>query len=73
MDTRSRDLNFWEEAVEKAVNAKVKAMLQSFFITRDMDSRCPRGNRTTRKEEKDSGGKNKSTDSNPANTSGNYI
>ena len=27
IDTQSRDLNSWEEAVEKAVNAKAKAML----------------------------------------------
>ena len=27
MDTGSRDLNFWEEAVEKAVNARAKVML----------------------------------------------
>ena len=69
MDTRGRDLNSWEEAVEKAVNAEAKAMLQSSASTRDMDSRCPRGNRPARKEEKDSGGKNKSTDSASADTS----
>ena len=69
MDTRSRDLDFWEEAMEKAVNVEVKAMLQSFSITRNIYSKCPRGNRPARKEEKDSGGKNKSTDSAPANTS----
>ena len=34
-----------------------------------MDSRCPRENRPTRKEEKDFGGKNKSTDSPFADTS----
>ena len=68
MDARSRDLNSWEEAVEKAVNAKAKAMLQSSASTRDMDSRCLRGNRPARKEEKDSDGKNKSTDSALADT-----
>ena len=69
MDTRGRDLNSWEEAVEKAVNAEAKAMLQSSASTRDIDSRCPRGNRPARKEEKDSDGKNKSTDSALADTS----
>ena len=69
MDTRGRDLNSWEEAVEKAVNAEAKAMLQSSANTRNMDSRCPRGNRPARKEEKDSSGKNKSTDSLSADTS----
>ena len=62
MDAQSRDLNSWEEAVEKAVNVEVKAMLQSSASTRDIDSRCPRGNRPAKKEEKDSSGKNKSTD-----------
>ena len=69
MDAQSRDLNSWEEAVEKAVNAEAKAMLQSSASTRDMDSRCPRGNRPTKKEEKDSNRKNKSTDSPSADTS----
>ena len=69
IDTRGRELNSWEEAVEKVVNAEAKAMLQSSASTRDMDSRCPRGNRPARKEEKDSSGKNKSTDSPSADTS----
>ena len=34
-----------------------------------MDSRCPQGNRPAKKEEKDSSGKNKSTDSVFADTS----
>ena len=54
LDTRGRDLDSWKEAVEKAVNAEVKAMLQSFSNTREMDSRCPWGNRPAKKEEKDS-------------------
>ena len=45
-------------------------MLQSFASTRDIDSRCPRGNRPTKKKEMDFGGKNKSIDSTPADTSG---
>ena len=69
IDTRSRDLDSWEEVVEKAVNAEAKVILQSFSITRDIDSRWPRRNRPIRKEEKDSGGKNKSTNSAPADTS----
>ena len=67
LDARGRDLDSWEEAVEKAVNAEAKALLQSSASTRDMDSRCPRGNRPARKEEKDS--KNKSADSASADTS----
>ena len=69
MDTRGRDLNSWEEAVKKTVNAEAKAMLQSSASTRDMDLRCPKGNRPAKKEEKDSSGKNKSTDSPSADMS----
>ena len=69
LDARGRDLDSWEEAVEKAVNAEAKASLQSPASTRDMDSRCPQGSRPAKREEKDSGRKNKSTDSNPADTS----
>ena len=69
LDTRGRNHDSWEEAVEKAVNAEAKALLQSSASIRDMDSRCPRVNRPARKEEKDSGGKNKSTDSPSADMS----
>ena len=44
-------------------------MLQSSASTRDMDSRCPRGNRPAKREDKDFSGKNKSTDSPSADTS----
>ena len=44
-------------------------MLQSSSITCDIDSKYPRGNRPAKKEEKDFGGKNKSTDSAPADIS----
>ena len=68
LDTWGRDLDFWEEPVEKAVNAEAKAMLQSSFSTCEMDSRCPQEYKPVKKEEKDSG-KNKSTDSTPADMS----
>ena len=55
--------------MEKTVNVEAKAILQSFSIIRDIDSRCPKGNKPARKEEKDSSGKNKSTDSALADTS----
>ena len=67
LDVQSRDLDSWEEVIEKAVNAEAKALLQSPASTRDIDSRCPQGNKSTKKEEKDS--KNKSTDSTPTDTS----
>ena len=69
INIRNRDLNSWEEAVEKTVNAEAKAMLQSFSSTCDIDLRYPRGNRPVKKEERDSGEKNKSTDSALADTS----
>ena len=69
LDTRGKDLDSWEEAIEKTVNAKVKASLQSPASTRDMESRCPQGSRLAKREEKDSGGKNKSTNSTPVDTS----
>ena len=66
LDARGKDLDSWEEAVEKAVNAEVKVLLQSSSSIRNMDSRCSRGNRPVKKDEKDS--KNKSTDSASADT-----
>ena len=54
LDAASRDLDSWKEAVEKAVNAKAKALLQSSSNTREMDSRYPRGSRPAKKEEKNS-------------------
>ena len=68
LDTRGRNQDSWEEAVEKAVNAEAKALLQSSSSIRDMDSRSPQGNRPAKKEEKNSGGKNKSTDLPSADT-----
>ena len=41
LDARDRDLDSWKEAVEKVVNTKAKASLQSPASTRNMDSRCP--------------------------------
>ena len=69
LDARGRDLDSWKEAVEKAVNTKAKALLQSSSSTRDMDSRYPQENRPVKKDEKDFGGKNKSTDSTSADMS----
>ena len=47
LDVRGRELNSWEEAIEKIVNVEAKALLQSASITREMDQHCPRGNRLT--------------------------
>ena len=69
LDARGRDLDSWKETVKKVVNAEAKALLQSSSSTRNMDSRCPWGNRPVKKDEKDSGGKNKFTDSASTDTS----
>lgn len=45
MEQRSRELDDWEELVQKAVNAKAKASFLSFYLLRDMDQRVPRGKR----------------------------
>ena len=54
LDIWGRDLDSWEEVVEKAVNAEAKVMLLSSSSTRDMDSKCLQMNRPEKKEEKDS-------------------
>lgn len=45
MDQRGRELDSWDELVEKAIDAEAKASLQPAFILREMDQRCPQGNR----------------------------
>ena len=60
LDARGRDLDFWQEAIKKAVNAEAKAMLQSSSNIHEMDSRYSQGYKPVKKEKKDSK-KNKST------------
>ena len=67
LDAQGRDLNSSEEAIEKTVNAEVKALLQSSSNTREMDSRYPQESKPTKKEEKDSR-KTKSADFPTADT-----
>ena len=45
MEQRGRELDSWEELVEKAIDAEAKASLQPQSILREMDQRCPHGNR----------------------------
>ena len=68
LDFQGQELDLWAEAVEKAVNIKVKALLQSFYSTSKIDSRCPRESSPAEREEKDSG-KTKSTDTPSVDTS----
>ncbi len=53
LDYRGRDLDGWEEVVEKAGNAEAKANLQSPFYVRDIDARCPKGHRPLSKKNKE--------------------
>ena len=71
MDIRDRELDSWDEVVDKTVDAEVKASLQAPSGTREMDSRCPRGQRPTKKEDKNSRDyeKNKSSQNLPTNAS----
>lgn len=44
MGQRGRELDSWDELVEKAIDAEAKASLQPTSIIREMDQRCPGGN-----------------------------
>lgn len=45
MDQAGRELDSWEEMIEKAVDAEAKTGLQPASYIREMDHRCQRGNR----------------------------
>ena len=45
MEPRSQEYDNWDELVEKTVAAKAKANLQPSYYIRDIDNRCPKGNR----------------------------
>ncbi len=53
LDYRGRDLDAWEEVVEKAGDIEAKANLQSPFYVRDIDARCPKGHRLSAKKDKE--------------------
>ena len=61
LDARGRELDSWEEAVEKAVNVEAKTLLQPPLGIREIDAKCLQGYKPTKKEDKDSG-ENKSND-----------
>ena len=71
LDVRDQELDSWNEVVDKTVDAEAKASLQAPSGTREMDSRCPQGQRPTKKEDKDSRDyeKNKSSQNPPTNAS----
>ena len=53
LDVKDRDLNSWDEVVDKTVDAKAKASLQALFGTKEIDSWCPWDQRPTKKDDKD--------------------
>ncbi len=53
LDHRGRDLDSWEEVVEKASDVEAKANLQPPFYVRDIDIRCPKGHRPSAKKNKE--------------------
>ncbi len=53
LNYQGRDLDGWEEGVEKAGNAEVKANLQPPFYVRDINARCPKGHCPSAKKDKE--------------------
>ncbi len=49
LDYRGRNLDGWEEVMEKAGDIEVKANLQPPFYVRDINVRCPKGHRPSAK------------------------
>lgn len=45
MEQRGREHDSWDELVEKTIDAEAKASLQPPSMLRELDHRCPRGNR----------------------------
>ena len=54
LDIRDRDLDSWDEDVDKTVDVEVKASFQAPSKIKEMDSWCSQGQRPTKKNDKDS-------------------
>ena len=72
MNNQGRDLDLWEEVIEKAVNAEAKASLQPLSKIREINFRYPKGNKLLAKKDKNNtnqenrdGDKNKAKSHNP--------
>ena len=50
-DERGQDLDTWEEAIKKSINAKAKTACQPQSLMREMDNWCPRGHRPVKFDE----------------------
>ncbi len=53
LDQRRRDLDSWEEVVEKTDDAEAKTNLQPPFYVRDVDVMCPKGHRPSSRKDKE--------------------
>ncbi len=53
LDYQGRDLDRWEEVVEKAGDAEAKANLQPLFYVRDINVRCPKDHHPSTKKDKE--------------------
>ncbi len=53
MDHQGRDLDGWEEVVEKAGDVEAKANLQPPFYVRNIDASCPKSYRLSAKKDKE--------------------
>lgn len=55
LDERDRDLDNWQEVIERAIDAEAKAGRQAPSLARESDARCPRGQRPIKsRDQKDS-------------------
>ena len=70
-DVRERDLDSWDEVVDKTVDIKTKVSSQAPSGIREIDSWCSQDQLLSKKDDKDSKDfkKNKSSQNPPANTS----
>ncbi len=53
LDHRGQDLDSWEEVMEKAGDIEAKTNLQPSFYVRDINTRCPKGHRSSAKKDKE--------------------
>ncbi len=53
LDYRGRDLDVWEEVMEKADDVKAEANLQPPFYVKDIDARCPKDQHPSAKKDQE--------------------
>ena len=57
-DARGQDLDIWEEAIKKTIDAKAKTACQSQSLIKEMDNRCLQAHRPTKTDEPAKKGRN---------------